>query len=386
MDRKRYASVICEYNPFHFGHKFQMDELKKNFDGVICIMSGNIVQRGSIAVADKYLRAEAALNCGADLVLELPVPWCCSSAHDFAASGVYIADCIGADVLAFGAEDGIDLLEEICALAEKEDFHNAVKSISAENKSLSYPQAVTEAVRRNSGENAAEAMKKPNNILALEYMKSLKGTQTEPFVIKRNPEFLSSSEIRSRKNGVDILGLLPDESRSVFERENGKTFPREGNKLDSFFIGSLRRMNASGKMPGLVYSAPDDLIKKILQGAVKCSNCDDLVLYCSDKNYTHARVRRAINAIVFGITADKVKQKPPFTSVLAANKAGREILRNAKKKGRIDIINKPVRAMKFGEKTKNAFLFAKGIEDVIALADIQPLPADTAKNPTIGEL
>lgn len=385
MNRKRYAAVICEYNPFHFGHKFQMDELKKSFDGVICIMSGNIVQRGSVAVADKYLRAEAALKSGADLVLELPVPWCCSSAHDFAASGVHIADCISADVLAFGAEDSLDLLKEICVLTERDEFLNDVKAISEESKSLSYPQAFTEAVKRRLGENAAEAMKKPNNILALEYMNSLKGTKTEPFVIKRQTGYLSSSEIRSRKNGSEMLELLPDESRAVFERENGKAFPREENRLDSFFIGILRRMNSSGEMPKSVYSTPDDLIKKILQGAVKCSNCEDLVIYCADKNYTRARVRRAINAIAFGITAERVKQKPPFTSVLAANDIGREILRNAKKNGKIDIINKPVRAMNFGEETKNAFLFAKGIEDIIALTDIQPLPADTAKNPTIGE-
>ncbi|MBO4277044.1 MAG: nucleotidyltransferase family protein, partial [Clostridia bacterium] len=75
----RFAAVICEYNPFHRGHLYQLNRIKDSFDGVICVMSGDAVQRGDFAVAGKYLRARAALECGADLVLELPAPWCCAS-------------------------------------------------------------------------------------------------------------------------------------------------------------------------------------------------------------------------------------------------------------------------------------------------------------------
>ena len=105
MKQNGTVSVICEYNPFHFGHEYQLQTLKNRFEHIVCIMSGDIVQRGSVAVADKYLRAEAALNNGADLVLELPIPYCCSSARDFASAGVFIADAVGSDFLAFSAED-----------------------------------------------------------------------------------------------------------------------------------------------------------------------------------------------------------------------------------------------------------------------------------------
>jgi len=384
MDTKKYVSVICEYNPFHFGHKFQMEKLKNKFDGVVCIMSGDIVQRGSVAVADKYLRAMTALNNGADLVLELPIPWCCSSARDFAKAGVHIADKIGIDALAFGAEDDEKSLFEIQKLIESDDFQRKIKAFAEEHKNISYPQALTKLVEKSLEKTASEAIKKPNNILSLEYLSALSGKSIVPFIIKRETSLMSSSEIRAFKDGNKMLELLPDGTKTVLSRELGVAFPRDSKKLDSFFIGTLRRINANGDYSNDLYSTPNDLIKKILQASVKCATVEDIVKSCTDKNYTSARVRRSINAIVFGITQAHVHSMPTYTTVLAANEIGREILRKAKKKGEIDIINKPVRALECKDETKNAFLFAKGIEDIISLSDPVPKPADVGRNPFIG--
>ena len=99
--------IVCEYNPFHNGHLLQINEIKKSTDEpIICVMSGNFTQRGEIAIADKYARAKAALECGADLVVELPIPFCISSAEYFARAGVFIAESAGADSLYFGSECG----------------------------------------------------------------------------------------------------------------------------------------------------------------------------------------------------------------------------------------------------------------------------------------
>ena len=87
--------IICEYNPFHFGHAYQIKNLKERFDTVVCILGGNISQRGEAAVSDRYIRAKAALQNGADLVVELPAPWCCASAREFAAGGVFLAKELG---------------------------------------------------------------------------------------------------------------------------------------------------------------------------------------------------------------------------------------------------------------------------------------------------
>ena len=385
MKQNGTVSVICEYNPFHFGHEYQLQELKKRFSHIVCIMSGDIVQRGSVAVADKYLRAEAALNNGADLVLELPIPYCCSSARDFASAGVYIADAIGSDHLAFSAEDESELLFKIHELSKDGKFNAEVQESVRLNKSLSFPQAVTATIEKHLGYNAAEAVKKPNNILSLEYLKALEGTAVTPFTVKRSPDFESSSMIRARKNGDLMLSLIPERSASVFGRESGNRFPRNEKKLDAFYVATLRRIGSLNLPTDELYSLPQDLAKKILQAAIKYSETEGIISAVADKCYTHARVRRAINALVFGITAERVAKKPPYTTVLATNERGREVLRKAKALNRIDIVNKPVRALELGEETKNAFLFAKGIEDIVSLSEPVPSPADAGRNPFIGE-
>ncbi len=383
MNAKRYVSVICEYNPFHFGHEYQLNELKREFDGIICIQSGDIVQRGSVAVADKYLRAEAALKSGADLVLELPMPWCCSSARDFATAGVHIAHSIKSTHLAFGAENSIDILLKVKEASNLPDFAKSVAEIVEKSENKSYPQAFCEVIENELGKDISEAMKKPNNILALEYLNALDGTRIVPFAVKRNQGFMSSSQIRQTGNGKDMLSLLPEASKSVFARENGKLFPRDAKRLDSFFIGTLRRIASSSNIPKNIYSAPDDLLQKILAQSVKTDSVDSLVGSVSDKIYTHARVRRAINSLVFGITRERVSSMPTYTCVLAANSVGREILKNAKGNENFDIITKPVHALSKRDETKNAFLFSKSIEDVITLSSLECAPADSGRVPFI---
>ena len=385
MEGFRYVSVICEYNPFHFGHKFQLDELKKHFDAVVCIMSGDIVQRGTPAIANKYLRAETALKNGADLVLELPIPWSCASARDFAFGGVEIAKAIGSDALGFGAEDDFELLLEIFSFTKTDEFDQLVKDLVISGKNLSYPQAFTEIILNRFGDSHAEAVKKPNNILTLEYLKSLEGSNISPFPIKRNFDFLSSSKIRSERDADKILSLLPQDTVSVYRRENGVAFPRDAHKLDAFFISLLRAMSYEKRDFSGLYSLTDDLAKKIVRTSIKASSVSELVSLCADKSYTVARVRRAVNSLAFGITSAALHNAPPYTTVLALNDKGRKILKHAKKNSSIDIINKPVRALECREETKNAFLLAKRIEDIVSLCDPTPSPADTAKNPVIGE-
>ncbi len=380
---KSYVSVICEYNPFHRGHKYQLDRLRAHFDGIVCIMSGDLVQRGSVAVANKYLRAEAALRSGADLVLELPIPWCCSSARDFAAAGVHIADKIGSHSLGFGAEDGLEILSPIFEYIQSDSAKERVASLVEEKRNLSYPAALSVAVGEKFGEEAKNNIEKPNNILALEYLSALKGRNIKPFVVKREMGFESSSAIRAKGDANEVLSSLPETSRSVFEKACGNVFPRDARKMDSFFIGMLRRMSYDKSMPKNLYSVTDDLYKKIISESVKASDIDELVYACSDRIYTAARVRRAINSMVFGIEGDRVKSMPPYTCVLAANAIGREILRNIKSGEGIDIITKPVKALSASEATKNAFRFAKGVEDVISLSDPCPEPADKGRTPII---
>lgn len=382
MKEKGYVSVICEYNPFHFGHLYQIQQLKKRFSGVVCIMSGNIVQRGSIAVADKYIRANAALQNGANLVLELPVPWCCSSAKDFALAGAHIADNIGTSHLAFGAEDELGDLNRIYSLMCDPAFQQNLKALVAESRNISYPQALKKLVGEELGNSFSAIIEKPNNILAIEYLSAIADKNIQPVVIKRNFEFASSSSIRSIENCGDLLNALPEKSRAVFENELSGDFPRDIKNLDSFFIGILRQMTYK-PVPEGIYSAPEDLIKKILSTSLRTSTVSELVNSVTDKVYTSARVRRAVMALVFGIKAQQVHRMPSYTCVLAADETGREILRNAKKQSNIDIITKPSHAVEAGETTKEQFLFSKYCEDIIALSAPKCAPVDIGKTPKI---
>ena len=382
MQEKRYVAVICEYNPFHFGHLHQINRLKEEFDGVVCIMSGNFVQRGSLAVADKYIRAEAAVRSGANLVVELPFPWCASSARDFAKAGVHIAAEIGVSHLAFGAEDSLESLCEIQSFVSCDEFSEKLKNLVKTNQNLSYPQALKTLVAQRFGEEYAKACEKPNNILGLEYLSALESKNISPIAVKREPDFKSSSMIRSLGDPRSILENLPEESRAVFGRASGEDFPRDIKKLDSFFIASLRRMSCEEKGCEF-YSTPYDLYKKLIASSVKVNCVDELISACTDKVYTAARVRRALLATVFGVTSERLQKMPTYTCVLASDEVGRAILKNTKKNAQIDIITKPVKALTASKETAESFAFSKSAEDVAALSAPNPLPSDAGKTPFV---
>ena len=164
------TGIICEYNPLHLGHRKQLAYLKQQKNtAIVCLMSGNFVQRGHPAVFDKMARAEAAVRCGADLVLELPVTAALSSAEGFAAKGVKILSGL-CDKLCFGAEDAdAGKLTELAAALLSDDFNAALRLELA--KGLSFPAARQKALEVL-GLDAA-LLEKPNNILAVEYCKAI---------------------------------------------------------------------------------------------------------------------------------------------------------------------------------------------------------------------
>ncbi len=385
MDVNRFVSVICEYNPFHHGHKYQLDELRRSFGGVVCIMSGDIVQRGTPAVAGKHTRAKAALMSGANLVLELPVPYCCASATDFAQAGVHIALEIGSAALAFGAEDSIEDLTKIHRYTH--DANTIARAMVESEGSLSFPSALMRVVGETIGSEYAEMLKKPNNILALEYLGAISKyayrdcIQTQPYVVRRSPAFLSSSAIRSFGSAESMLAELPDESRAVFSEAVGSDFPRDSSKLDAFFVGKLRQMAFSEALPDDIYSTPYDLARRILNSAGRCATVTEIVEDCKGKTFTSARIRRAICALVFGITSSMVHTPPCYTTVLAADEIGRRILNDIfARNSELQILTKPsqIQSTPVAEKLG----FALSVSDIISLSAPKPI-SEIKKSPFI---
>ncbi|MBO4453215.1 MAG: nucleotidyltransferase family protein [Clostridia bacterium] len=380
MNDKRIAAVICEYNPFHRGHEYQLNEIKKSFGGVICVMSGDLVQRGDTAIAGKYERAKAALMCGADLVLELPAPWCCSSAADFARAGVVIAAGAGADALAFGVESDAMLILEVASLCKDESFSARVAELSSSGGNVSYPAAFCTAVGEKLGAAAGEAMRKPNNILAVEYIKNLPGT-VAPFPVPRAPGYLSSSEIRER--GRDgFASLLPEGSAAVYEEVLKNGGLRDISRLDSFFAGYFRTLKDPEQLKG-VYGMTPDLAAKLFRAGKERSAFADICASCTDKKYTSARVRRAVIAAALGFKTENVKADPAFTAVLAANATGREILAAVRKNTALKIITKPAHALSADKTVRAQFTIGKTASDIAALASEKPGSAAVGETPFV---
>mgnify|MGYP003375593247 FL=1 len=197
--KKKSVGIIAEYNPFHNGHLYQIEESGKitGAEVVIAAMSGNFVQRGMPAIADKWQRAEAAIRNGVDIVVEIPTVFACNSAHNFAKAGVEILENLGVDFISFGSESGnIDELKEIARAMEENSEY--IEEFISKNikKGLSYPKARREALACLLGEEKAGILDSPNNILAIEYIGEL--SKAEPVTVKRTgPGY---NDLRQPKN------------------------------------------------------------------------------------------------------------------------------------------------------------------------------------------
>ena len=181
----QFCGIICEFNPFHNGHKYLIEEAKKQTkNNIICLMSGDLVQRGEPAIQEKYLRAKIAIENGADMVLELPTVFACSNAENFAYGAVRILNSLGVKRLAFGVENvNLDILQKIAEIKYKNSlsFQNSFKN-EVEN-GINFNTALKRAIAKEFGdEQVLEILSKPNNILAIEYLTAiLKQNQKDSF-------------------------------------------------------------------------------------------------------------------------------------------------------------------------------------------------------------
>ena len=231
MEKKPEAvGIIAEYNPFHKGHKYHLDEALERSGAEVCIavISGNFTQRGEIALLNKWTRAEMAVKNGINLVVEMPAVFACSNAGYFAKAGVEILESMNADYICFGSESGN--IEELSRIAreinaERQNLEDEIKVGVKEG--LSYPRARSRAVRRILGENTAALIESPNNILAIEYLKYIKSSR--PLAVKRvgagyhdtsgQGGIASATAVRKLlKEGGDISHIVPEISLEILEK------------------------------------------------------------------------------------------------------------------------------------------------------------------------
>lgn len=361
---KKAVGVICEFNPFHNGHMYFIRRIKEAFPekAVVCVMSGNFVQRGSFAIQEKYSRAKCALLYGADLVLELPFPFSSLSAESFAASAVSILNGIGVvDTLAFGCECADTKALVRCAenLAS-EKFKEAFASFTEKNRAVGYPAARSRVYADLFGKT--ELLDQPNAILGLEYLMAIKkeNAPLSPFVIPRigdtlretvaESEYPSATAVRKMIfEGKEVTTYLPPEVNAVLKEEvqNGR-FPVSMEYYAATLFYLLR--TKSRKELSAVYGlAP--LYDRANKTAPSCKSLEDLVEKLRSVNFTDSRVRRALLSLLCGVSRFAEKEKPSYTMVLAAGEKGRELLSEMKDASEISVFTKPAHALKSKDKT-----------------------------------
>lgn len=376
------TGVIAEYNPFHRGHEYQINFIKETLksDYVVVVMSGDYVQRGTPALLSKHIRAEMALRCGADLVLELPVSISTASAEAFAMGGVSLLHGLGfIDTLCFGSETGkIEELQTIAQILcdEPEEYRHLLKNYI--NKGISFPAARSQALLAYfqndhasmrddfnekcliSGKRISRILNSPNNILGIEYCKALYrlNSPIRPVTLQRQGMgyhekvqhdgsctdkdfFASASAIRemiTKAPDMDhqIIEQVPSETVSLLKKNLIVQNYLTEDSLDALLSYCILKENADD------LAAYMDVSKDIAQRIINCRNeisgFSQAATLLKTKEITQSRIQRALLHIILGIK--EVPEHIPYARVLGFKKDSSILLKEIKNNGSIPLLTK----------------------------------------------
>ena len=330
------VGIICEYNPLHGGHKYQMSRLREmGAERIVCLMSGNAVQRGDLAIMPKNLRARSAIEAGADAVFELPFPYSAGSAEFFATAGVDILARLGVDTVAFGSESGdVDALRELSL------------------KAIEYKPSEDKRIGTASDYFSALGDLKSNDILGIEYLKA--GRKYAPdmdFVtVKRegagyhedakSGAFPSATEIRRAIVGGGIEAYddaqLPRESKDkiIGAVKNGEIALMKNVESAILFFWRGCDPSAVGESA----ECGGGVAERLAASAKEARSLEEMLEIAATKRYTDSRLRRALIFGMLGVTLDDLKRPAEYVELLAANGKGIEFVSTA---GGIEIVSKP---------------------------------------------
>ncbi|WP_019138413.1 tRNA(Met) cytidine acetate ligase [Peptoniphilus timonensis] len=330
------ASIIAEYNPFHKGHAYQINKIKKDYtDFIVVIMSGNFVQRGEPAIIDKYKRAKIAVDNGASLVLELPLLYSTSNAEIFSLGATNILNSMGIiDRLYFGSEDDVEVLRSIQEKIDENFDEEKLKKYLSEGKSFIRSR---ELAMDFLSDKEKEILKRPNNILGLEYLNSLAklNSKIEAHSIKRKNvnhdddfslgDFASASHIRRLAyEGEDVSKFIPDY----------KLVPE--NNLKNYFDIFKYKMISEKINFNEYFDYEEGLENRLLEN-IDAINFEEFIEKVHSKRHSRSRIKRLVIEIILDIKKDLIKNslKEPYTRVLACDKRGIEIFKKSENKNKI---------------------------------------------------
>ena len=376
------CGIVCEYNPFHKGHLYQLEESKRRLGEetvAVGVMSGDYVQRGEAAFFSKFARAEAACCCGADLVVELPLPWALSSAEGFAAGAVAILSALGCTHLSFGSESGeLEGLETLAECLLNPLTLEAVKKRMAAEPSLSFAAARQQVLEERLGETA-KLIEKPNNILAVEYLKAIyqQNAAMTPLTVKRSGsghdeagegEIRSASELRQLlRQGEDVSAYIPAAAMAVFRREleQGRAVLNTRD-MELAVLSRLRMLDVKAFLS--LPDGGDGVGQRLYKAAKEEPTLDFILAAAKTKRVALSRLRRMCMAAVLGLNAELAAGEPPYIRVLAADEKGRAYLRQAAAKTRIPVVTKPAAVKELGDRAQAMFAAGASAHDLFSLS------------------
>lgn len=340
------TGIICEYNPLHLGHKKQLDLLRAQFPegGIVCLMSGNFVQRGQPAIFHKSVRARSAIKSGADLVLEMPITAALSSAEGFASEGVRILGGFCSH-LCFGAEtsEGAQLMNVAKALLTRSFSSHLTEALET---GVSFPAARQKALEAMGVD--ASILGQPNNILGVEYCKAIiaQNSRMSPLPILRegnyheiqaDPENPSATAVRDLiVNGQPWEDYVPEDARECFTGAEVHALSAGERAI----LARLRTMTDE-EFEALPYGS-EGLWRKLMHAARKEATLEGILSAVKSKRYTRTRLDRMVMCAFLGLDRKTMEAPAPYARVLAFNDKGREILKKARKSGEFPNIGEKI--------------------------------------------
>ena len=357
------SGVIVEYNPFHNGHKFHIDQTRKmtGADVIIAVMSGNFLQRGEPAIVSKWTRTEMALRGGADLVFELPFKYATQNADIFADGAMSILSAAGCSDVCFGSESG-EISDFISALSFLEQNHHSFQSSVKEiiNEGVSYPRAMSIAYERLCSETGALDLSKPNNILGLQYIAAIKrqGLSIQAHTVPRqsagyHDEHFSSSSIASatsirkaiftnQNHTAEVKTYLPEHTFNLlnaYQREFGQ-FHSWNNYWDLLQYSLLA---ASKSSLAVFHGMEEGLENRMAESALLADSFEMFMEEAKTKRYTWTRLQRASLYLLVQATKEEMqpqKKGAEYLRLLGMSDIGRSYLQRHKKDLGLPLVSK----------------------------------------------
>ena len=379
------AGIIVEYNPLHMGHVHLLRETRRILGEdtvILCCMSGDFVQRGDFALLRRQARAKAAVQSGADLVLELPLPWAVSSAEGFARGAV--ETLLSTNVLthlAFGSECGDGAaLQRVAAALQSEEFPALLRQELKVGDS--FAAARERSVGKRLSPEDAALLQSPNNILGIEYCKALLDCKStvEPLTIRRvgaahdakeaQGTIASASAIRTLlKEGEKerALSLMaPAMKEAYLEEKAAGRAPVLWQNSERAILARLRSMRREDF--AALDQGKEGLYNRLYEASRTAAGVEELLAAAKTKRYAYARLRRMVLWAYLGLKPAEIPQHPVYLRPLAMNDRGRAVLAKMRKEAALPILTKPADVRRLGPEAQRLFAMEAAAADLYSLS------------------